>query len=70
MAAECQVTKILIGPRNKKARKTYSAVKINDPPFHITSSPFGSKWSHWVHSRKPKFKIRNILLDVGSTSQP
>jgi hypothetical protein len=24
----------------------------------------------WVHSRKPKFKIRNILLDVGSTSQP
>jgi hypothetical protein len=26
--------------------------------------------SDWVHSRKPKFKIPNILLDVGSTSQP
>jgi hypothetical protein len=24
----------------------------------------------WVHSRKPKTKNRNILPDVGSTSQP
>jgi hypothetical protein len=40
MAAECQVTKILIGPRNKNARKKDSAVKIILSPFQITSSAF------------------------------
>jgi hypothetical protein len=44
MAAECQVTKILIGPRNKIAgkrpEKKDSAVKIILPPFQFTSSDF------------------------------
>jgi hypothetical protein len=40
MAAERQVKEILIGPRNKKGRKTDSAVKIILPLFKITSSNF------------------------------
>jgi hypothetical protein len=37
MAAERQDPDFLIGPRNKKARKKDSAVKILLPPFQITT---------------------------------